>query len=509
MIDELGFIWFWAPAPFQSAATKPAFRIDTPATKRDYALRGMWQNLSALSIVPHHQTRADRPLSSGPAMRVITGTLIALILAGAPRAASGHHGIVNFDMNREIEVTGTVTRLAFVNPHSWLYFDVTGTDGQVTSWRCELRGATVLRRSGWTPDMFAAGTRVTVTGAPDRFEANTCYLGTAVFGDGRRVDRYGQITQSAAAAAPSARPLRTPDGRPNLSGEWAAEQRVLTDPRGISGAFLPLSVARELAPGAVPEGAQAFPGTRGTAVSQSENPVDEFWNRRPSIRPLTAAGARAIEGFDGASADNPRLRCEPTNILFDWTFEADVNRITHQADRILMVYGSMGLRRTIYLNMSEHPRGLAPSRAGHSIGRWDGEALEVDTVGFEPGILSADGRLPHSDRLHVRERFTMDEDGRALRRSWVARDPPYFEGEYAGSDVVYISDVPYQVTPCEDLSYKSPGEGGSPSRVYWSAAAGIAGLVLVGWTVARRRISRQVKTRGIHTERDRRTGDRL
>jgi hypothetical protein len=423
-------------------------------------------------------------------MRLITLTLLAIVLAGLPRAASAHHGIVNFDMNAELEVMGTVTRLAFVNPHSWLYFDVTGEGGRVTGWRCELRGATVLRRSGWTPELFAPGTRITVTGAPDRFEPNTCYLGTVVFADGTRIDRYGQITRATApAAAPAARPLRLPNGRPNISGEWAGEQRVLTDPRGISGAFLPLSVARKLESGAVPEGAQAFPGTRGTAVSRAEDPVDEFWNRRPSARPLTEAGARAIEGFDGASTDNPRLRCEPTNILFDWTFEADVNRVVQQDDRINVFYGSMGLERTIHLNMREHPPDIVLSRAGHSIGRWEDDVLVVDTIGFEPGILSADGRLPHSDRLHVVERFELSEDGRALRRSWVAEDPRYFEGEYAGSDVVQVSDVPYQVTPCEDLSYKSSADGVS-RWMLWGATGGIAGLV-VGWMTARRRIRRR------------------
>jgi hypothetical protein len=419
-------------------------------------------------------------------MRVISRILLAAVLAGVPQAAAAHHGIVNFDMNAELEVSGTVTRLAFVNPHSWLYFDVTGADGRVTAWRCELRGATVLRRSGWTPELFAPGTRITVSGAPDRFEPNTCYLGTVVFADGTRIDRYGQITRAAAAARPAERPLRLPDGQPNISGEWAAEQRVLTDPRGISGAFLPLSVAQKLESGAVPEGAQAFPGTRGTAVSRAEDPIDEFWNRRPSAIPLTAAGARAIEGFDGASSDNPRLRCEPTNILFDWTFEADVNRIVQQDDRIRVLYGSMGLERTIHLNMREHPRGLAPSRAGHSIGRWEDDVLVVDTIGFAPGILSADGRLPHSDRLHVVERFSLSGDGRALRRSWVAEDPLYLEGEYKGADVVHVSDVPYQVTPCADLSYKSAA--GRTSRwTLWGAAAGIAGLAIAGWVIARRR----------------------
>jgi hypothetical protein len=414
---------------------------------------------------------------------------IVAMLAAWPGVAFAHHGIINFDMNREIDVTGVVTRLAFVNPHSWLHFDVTGPDGRVTSWRCELRGATVLRRSGWSPDMFKRGTRVRITGAPDRFEPNICYLGTAVFEDGTRVDRYGQLTRPApATTAVVERPLRLPNGRPNLGGDWASEQRVLTDPRGISGAFLPLSVAKELEPGAVPEGTQAFPGTRGTAVTKAENPVDEFWNKRPSIRPLTAAGAKAMEGFDGASADNPRLRCEPTSILFDWTFESDVNRIVQEDDRIALTYGSMGLERTIHLNVAQHPADITPSRAGHSIGRWEGDVLVVDTVGFEPGILSADGRLPHSDRLHVVERFSLDPGGRSLTRSWVAEDPLYFEGEYTGRDVVHISDIPYQQTPCEDLSYKSSsGDAGRPGWMFLGGASVlVVAVALIAWRLTRR-----------------------
>ena len=414
--------------------------------------------------------------------------MFVMLLAALPATAAAHHGIINFDMNREIDIAGVVSRFTFVNPHSWLHVDVTGADGRVTEWRCELRGATVLRRSGWSADMFARGTRVRITGAPDRFEPNTCYLGTAVFDNGTRVDRYGQITRSTAVAtAVKDRAPRLPNGRPNLAGDWAGEQRVLTDPRGISGAFLPLSVAKKLEPGAVPEGGQAFPGTRGTAASKAEDPVNEFWNRRPSVRPLTAAGAKVMETFDGASADNPRLRCEPTSILFDWTFESDINRIVQEDDRIVLRYGSMGLERTIHLNVGEHPRDVAPSRAGHSIGRWEGDVLVVDTVGFEPGILSADGRLPHSDQLHVVERFTLSSDGRSLTRRWVAEDPSYFVGEYTGADVVSISDVPFQPTPCEDLSYKSDAATGNGTRAALWGAAGLAGVVLIGWTLRRRR----------------------
>jgi hypothetical protein len=102
--------------------------------------------------------------------------------------AAAHHGGGTFDNSREIRLTGTFTRLDLVNPHSWIYFDVTGPDGKVSSYRCEMRAATVLRRSGWSPEMFRAGERLTVEGSPDRNDPNSCYLNTIVFADGKRDD---------------------------------------------------------------------------------------------------------------------------------------------------------------------------------------------------------------------------------------------------------------------------------------------------------------------------------
>jgi hypothetical protein len=345
---------------------------------------------------------------------------------------------------------------------------VTGEDGQSTAWRCELRGATVLRRSGWTEDMFPEGMPIRIFGSPDRRDPTTCYLGTAFFPDGRSVDRYGQLVEPAQPVV-AERPLRLANGDLNLAGDWAAEQRVMTDPRGQAGTLVPISVAREFEPGAVPGGGQGFPGARGTPLSLEEDPVDSFWNRGPSARPLTEAGRAAIEGLDMASSDNPRLRCEPTNILFDWTFETDVNRIVQSETEIRLLYGSMGLERTIHLDQERHSENLEPSVAGHSIGRWENDVLVVETVGFAPGILSADGRLPHSDELRIVERFTLDPQTMALRRDYVAEDPLYFEGEYTGADTVLISDLPYHgTTECDDRTYREPAEQPpAASKPWW------------------------------------------
>ena len=218
-----------------------------------------------------------------------------------------------------------------------------------------MRGATVLRRSGWSPEMFAEGTQITDhRRLPIAAIRPPAISAPRIFPDGSSIDRYGQRRrQNRPAPAPTERPARLANGDPNIAGDWAAEQRVMTDPRGQRGTLVPVSVADSFEPGAVPEGAQAFPGARGTAISLADDPVDAFWNQRPSALPLTEAGKRAIEGFDGSSADNPRLRCAPTNILFDWTFEADINRITQSPERIKMLYGSMGHRANHSL---EHDR---------------------------------------------------------------------------------------------------------------------------------------------------------
>ena len=98
-------------------------------------------------------------------IRVVFVVAVFLTLA-VPAAA--HHGGGTFDGSKEMKLTGTFTGLDLINPHSWIYFEVTGPDGKVTKYRCEMRSATVLRRSGWSPEMFKKGERLTFEGSPDR-----------------------------------------------------------------------------------------------------------------------------------------------------------------------------------------------------------------------------------------------------------------------------------------------------------------------------------------------------
>src|SRR5688572_31771352 len=222
-------------------------------------------------------------------MRQLAGYagVLAVTVAIAPWATA-HHGFGTFLMDKDVEVTGTVTGLDFVNPHSWLYLDVTQPDGKVVAMRCEMRSATTLRRSGWSPDFFKVGRKITITGSPDRDDPYSCYVSTVLFEDGMKLDRYGQV------AAPTKisrgqRPEKLANGQPNISGDWAQEQAVMTDPRGQIGTLVPLSQVEGIRATGNLEARGAIPGARNTEQAAAQ--VEAARRRAAAGRPAAAATA--------------------------------------------------------------------------------------------------------------------------------------------------------------------------------------------------------------------------
>jgi hypothetical protein len=89
------------------------------------------------------------------------------IIAGIFSArALAHHSGAMFDDQVTLELSGTVTRFDYVNPHSWLYVNVENDDGTVTEWGFELDAPPRLRRIGVSPNHWREGDRVTVRTRP-------------------------------------------------------------------------------------------------------------------------------------------------------------------------------------------------------------------------------------------------------------------------------------------------------------------------------------------------------
>ncbi len=362
-------------------------------------------------------------------------TLACAAALGFSTSALAHHGFGLFDRSKDAVITGTIKSIDFVNPHSYLYLDADQDGGGTIAMRCEMRAATLMRRSGWSKEMFIPGARATIYGFMHRQDPGSCYLEDIKIGEAAELNRNDQIEHSGLDT--SERPPRLSSGEPNISGDWAQEQYVIAVPPGAT-----RSVG--LVPKSMKAGIEA--GTIDPATIPSAG-----WDAKPVT--LTARGKEESEKFEMWSpTDNPRLRCEPTSILLDWVHDGPVNRIVQEKDRIVMNYGLVSYERVIHLNMDAHPANIEPSPAGHSIGRWEGDVLVVDTIGFPAGVIVPP--LRHSDQLHVVERFSFDPAKMTLTRSYVATDPVYFTDEYKGTDTLLVADVPYENHGCSELTYE-------------------------------------------------------
>src|SRR5262245_39933662 len=93
--------------------------------------------------------------------------LAALGLAatlGAASAAAHHAFSAEFDQNKPVNFEGTLTKAEWVNPHSWIYLDVKGADGQVANWAIEMGPPNALLRRGWKKSSMQYGMVIKVEG---------------------------------------------------------------------------------------------------------------------------------------------------------------------------------------------------------------------------------------------------------------------------------------------------------------------------------------------------------
>src|SRR5437867_12750477 len=223
----------------------------------------------------------------------------------ASQVALAHNGGSEYNLGQTVEFKAKLTRIDLINPHSWLYFDVNDKDGKASHHRCEMRSVHVLRRSGWSANLFPVGQQITIEASPNRTDPNSCYLQTILFADGTRMDRYGQYVKAPKGglqevrgpivAARASRPLRRPNGEPNISGEWAPEQVVMVDPRGTGGGLVPLTQLSQYKPGE--RAANAGGARRGGGAAAGP--------RLYGGTALTDAGEKAAADFK--RDDNPRF----------------------------------------------------------------------------------------------------------------------------------------------------------------------------------------------------------
>src|SRR6202167_3227789 len=121
-------------------------------------------------------------------MRNILALVGALGLAFSAVPLAAHHSFeAEYDFNKPVKISGTVTKVEWMNPHARFYVDVKDDSGKVTNWNFELGAIPVLLKQGWKKDSLKAGDQVTVEGSLAKDGSNSANARSVKLPDGRRV----------------------------------------------------------------------------------------------------------------------------------------------------------------------------------------------------------------------------------------------------------------------------------------------------------------------------------
>ena len=111
---------------------------------------------------------------------ITAGALVATFWLVGSNARAHHAFTAQYDPDKTATLSGVVVKIEWLNPHAYFYVDVSGDDGRVTTWACELTSPVGLMRQGWTRNSLAIGDVVEVDGALARDGSSTLNARTVI-----------------------------------------------------------------------------------------------------------------------------------------------------------------------------------------------------------------------------------------------------------------------------------------------------------------------------------------
>jgi hypothetical protein len=296
-------------------------------------------------------------------MKRLTSTA-SLIAAGALLSVSAyaHHSMSMFDMSKIEVIEGKVAKLEWTNPHMYLTVETKGPDGKPVFIDGEGLGITQALVDGLRREDLKPGTPVVVRINPNRG------------GFGKQVRILDVTTQ---------------DGEIHPFYAANTRTRVLTPATSIAGHWAPNRASLGAAFGAMAQ----FPLNAAAKAEQAKALGDGLCYVEPAPFGAVLDELRTID----VGKNEVVMKFDNTGDKFE--------RVVHMTDK--------------------HPPNVKPTRHGHSIGRWDGETLVVDTVAFEPSISGLGASVPSGPAKHTVEKFTLTPDKVRLRYEISIEDPMY------------------------------------------------------------------------------------
>jgi hypothetical protein len=220
-------------------------------------------------------------------------------------------------------------------------------------------------------------------------------------------------------------PPRTEDGRivigssATLKGVWVGGNLGFCNSNTVAA---PASLNPGAARGAGPGGAGGRGGGRGAGAAAPCTPIPYM------------AWTRAVSDDRRRNELEPHTRCKPSGGPRQWLtpYGAEFVELPEQRLAYIFDIGGPHTYRTIYMDGRTHPRNLTPSYYGHSIGWWEGDTLVVDTIGFNEGFWIDRGQIPHTEQLHLVEKYTRTSVG-TMRYELTVDDPGAYTAPFTGT----------------------------------------------------------------------------
>jgi hypothetical protein len=345
--------------------------------------------------------------------------------------AAQRSNTATYDSERQVKLQGSVTRIDWVNPRAFLFVDVTDSSGIVMNWAVDFGNPLELERDGWKKSSVHIGDVVIVEGSPARRQSREALAKTVILtSTGKRL--FSPPAARPAAAVPAPTP-RWPDGQvrlgpaPGMKGYWGApSSRVLVEnkapkiPMNEDGLLVNISDADRVAP--------FQPWAKALYLNRQRNLLKDD----PLGRCLPQGGPRQFQMPNG----------------FQFIEQRELGRV------MVLLGGGDRNWRVIYTDgRPAVPAAEAVlSYYGTSTGRWDKDTLVVDSAGYSERFWMANGGLPHTEALHLIERFSRPNYD-TLKYEVTVDDPRTYTRPWTASwTVQWVPDKEIEEYFCEDNS---------------------------------------------------------
>ena len=327
-------------------------------------------------------------------MRTARGRYLLILPLVSALPVYAHHSPAQFDLSRIINFDGTVAEFEWKNPHVFVEVETVDDDGNTSTVEVEADGLSILVPHGWSAQSLKPGDRVTVAAYPARMGTRRTVLGYAI------------TKQDGTVLAPN--PDRFRDAR-TVSSTPAA---------GIAGVWMP-----RWDEGFFAVGANSASLSFTEQGEQYRNAPEFVWNSQVDCVPFSA----------------PRIMAYPV-----------YTQVEVLADRVLIHVDWLEAERVVYTDGRRHPDDGERSIQGHTIGRWEGDALLMETVLFSEEARDGVTGVPASARKRIEESLSLAEDGKTLSYEFVLEDPEYLREPLTGRAVWdYRPDLEPTAVACD------------------------------------------------------------